>query len=189
MPDFSDRMGAVSYAVSLRADVRLADDAQLLLRLGTDANVDQTIKASLGHYLSYASVLDELGLPGAGVLTLSVYLLEVGHDPVDFRAAPFQRYYRTTSVGRARAADVPIWATDVAVEGRPLAMSAHHFDLVVSTTVDVLPDVYAAADRAERRRLRDLLRPGFEHVLEVFDSPVAFDRPPGSAGSLELGGA
>ncbi len=56
-------------------------------------------------------------------------------------------------------------------------MSADHFDLVVSTASDVLPDTYAAADRAERRRRRDRLRPSFAYVLALFDPPVAFDRP------------
>jgi hypothetical protein len=50
----------VSHRAFLRVeDDRLADDATLLLRLGTDADVDQTIKASLGHYSSYASVLKQ----------------------------------------------------------------------------------------------------------------------------------
>lgn len=33
----------------------------------------------------------------------------------------------------------------------------------------------AAADKSERRRLRELLRPDFEHVLSVFDPAVPFD--------------
>jgi len=82
----------VSHRVFLRVDDdRLADDATLLLRLGTDADVDQTIKASLGHFLSYANVLTELGLPGSGALTLSVYLLAPGRTAVEYRALPFQR--------------------------------------------------------------------------------------------------
>lgn len=147
-------------------------------------------KASLGHYLSYAGVLSELGIPGAGALTLSVYLLEPGRSPLEFRAGLFQRAYRTTSVGRVRAAEVPIWATDVTVEGQPLAHSADHFDLVVSTATDVLPDAYAAVeDKAERRRLRDLLRPRFDHVLALFDPPQPFGPPSRGAGNLDLGGA
>ena len=180
----------MSLRVFLRVDDdRLAGDATLLLRLGTDTDVDQTIKASLGHYLSYASVLTELGLPGAGALTLSVYLLAPERSAVEYRALPFQRYYRTTTVGRVREARVPIWATDVTIEGQALAISADHFDLVVSTATDVLPDAYAAADRAERHRLRGLLRPGFEHVLALFDPPVAFDPPLGGGGTLEPGGS
>lgn len=183
----------MSYSVALRADEhRLADDTQVLLRLGTDANVDQTIKSSLGHYFSYASVLAELGLPGAGALTLSVYLLDPARAPVEFRAGPFQRAYRTTSVGRVRRAGVPIWATDVAVEGSPLPMSSHHCDLVVSTEAEVLPDRYAAADKAGRHRLRDLLRPQFDIVLGVFGPPQAFDPPTppaGRSGSLGAGGS
>jgi hypothetical protein len=90
----------VSYSVTLRAhERRLDDDEQLLLRLGTDADVDQTIKSSLGHYVSYQSVLVELGLPGQGALTLSVYLVDGEHSPIEFRAGPFQRAYRTTTVG------------------------------------------------------------------------------------------
>jgi hypothetical protein len=178
----------VSYDVSLRVDdPRVNDDAQLLLRLGTDSDVDQTIKASLGHYVSYADVLGELGLPGVGALTLSVYLLEPGRSPGEFRAGPFQRAYRTTSVGRVREAEVPLWATDIAVEGTPLANCADHFDLVVSTDDDMLPDLYAAAGRAERRRLRDVLRPGFEHVFAVFDPPQPFGEWP-APGSLSPGG-
>jgi hypothetical protein len=179
----------VSYAVALRDDDRLTDDATLLLRLGTDADVDQTIKASLGHYLRYASVLAELGITGSGALTLSVYLLAPGRAPVAYRVLPFQRYYRTTPVARVREARVPIWATDVSVEGQRLAMSDDHFDLVVSTASDVLPDVYLAADRSERHRLRDLLRPRFAHVLALFDPPLEFDPPTDSADTLESGGA
>ena len=166
----------MSYAVGLRhRDLRLADDAQFLLRLGTDADVDQTIKASLGHYFGYANVVTELGLPGSGALTLSVYLLEAGRSPGGFRAGPFQSSYRTTTVRRANDAGIPIWATDVAVEGRPVANSADHFDLVVSTSSDVLPDAYAAADKGERRRLRDLLRPRFVEVLTLFGPLQSFD--------------
>jgi hypothetical protein len=180
---------AVSYAVSLRVDDgRLADDSQLLLRLGTDRDVDQTIKASLGHYLSYSGVLRELGMAGAGALTLSVYVLESERSPLEFRAGPFQRAYRTTTVARVREAEVPIWATDVAVEGRPLPNSADHFDLVVSTAEDVLPDAYAAAGKAERRRLRELLRPRFELVLAIFDPPRPFETS-GGTGPLDPGGA
>lgn len=62
-------------------------------RLGTDADVDQTIKASLGHYPSYAGVLAELGLSGMGALTLSVYLVAPGEPVESFRAGPFQRAY------------------------------------------------------------------------------------------------
>jgi len=69
----------MSYSVGLRHhDPRPIDDAQVLLRLGTDADVDLTIKSSLGHYFGYAAILAELGLPGRGALTLSVYLLEAG---------------------------------------------------------------------------------------------------------------
>lgn len=187
MSDPFGRLVDVSYAVSLRVDDhRLADDARLLLRLGTDRDVDQTIKASLGHYLSYAGVLRELGMSGAGALTLSVYVLDSGRSPEEFRAGPFQRAYRTTSVARVREAEIPIWATDIAIEGQSLPNSRDHFDLVVSTAQDVLPDEYAAAGKAERRRLRGLLRPRFEHVLEIFDPPRPFA---GGAGTLEPGGS
>lgn len=183
----------MSYSVALRAEGhRLADDAQVLLRLGTDADIDQTIKGSLGHYFSYAGVLAELGLPGAGALALSVYLLESGRSPVEFRAGPFQRTYRTTDVGQVRQAGVPIWATDVAVEGRPLPMSLFHFDLVVSTESEVLPDAYAVADKGERRRLREILRPRFEVVLGLFGPARSFDpptKPAGEPGSLADGGS
>lgn len=104
--------------VTLRLDEsRLADDRQVLLRLGTDSDVDQTIKVSLGHYISYAAVLQSLGLPGAGALTLSVYLLADDQAPEDFRVGSFQRFYRTTTIGRAREAGVAVWATDVSIEG------------------------------------------------------------------------
>lgn len=180
----------MSYSVSLRSEEwRLADDTQVLLRLGTDTDVDQTIKGSLGHYLSYAGVLAELGLPGAGALTLSVYLADAGRSPIEFRASPFQRAYRTTSVGEVRRAGVPIWATDVAVEGQPLPMSSLHFDLVVSIDAEVLPDTYAGADRSERRRLRDTLRPRFDAVLRIFGPPRAFVPPPDPSDSLGTGGA
>ncbi len=166
----------MTYSVELRSGERsIVDDDEVLLRLGTDADVDQTIRSSLGHYLSYAPVLAQLGFPGAGALTLSVYLLDPGRSPTEFRAGPFQRAYRTTTVGRVTAAEVPIWPTDITVEGRPLPMSSFHFDLVVSTTSDVLPDAYAAAGKAERRRLRGILRPGFEHVLALFGEPRPFD--------------
>jgi hypothetical protein len=165
----------VSHAVSLRTDERrLADDRQVVLRLGTDADVDQTMRSSLGHYFSYGEVLAQLGLPGAGALTLSAYLLESSRSPADFRVGPFQRAYRTTTIGAVRVAGVPIWATDVAVEGRPLPMSEFHLDLVVSVESEVLPAAYAAAGKAERRRLRDLLRPRFEHVLALFGQPQPF---------------
>lgn len=181
-------VSVVGYEVSLRVDDdRVNDDAQLLLRLGTDADVDQTIKASLGHYLSYGSVLGDLGLHGGGALTLSVYLLGPGRSPAEFRAGPFQRAYRTTTVGRVRAAEVPLWATDIAVEGAPLTNSSDHFDLVVSTADDVLSDAYAAAGRAERRQLRDVLRPRFEHVLAVFDPTQPFGGQ-AEPGSLSPGG-
>ena len=63
----------MSFLVTLRhGEHRITDDGEVLLRLGTDADVDQTIRGSLGHYLSYAPVLAELGSPGAGALTLSV---------------------------------------------------------------------------------------------------------------------
>ncbi len=166
----------MSYSVGLRhRDLRLTDDAQVLLRLGTDADVDQTIKGSLGHYFSYVDVLTELGVPGSGALTLSVYLLEPSRSPSEFRAGPFQSSYRITTVRRANDAGIPIWATDVAVEGRPLANSADHFDLVVSTSSDLLPDAYAAADKGERRRLRDLLRPQFVQALALFGPLQSFD--------------
>lgn len=168
----------MSYRVSLRADEpRLDDDRNLVLRLGTDGDVDQTIRSSLGHYLAYADVLTELSLPGGGALTLSVYLLDPGRSPSEFRTGPLQRAYRTTSVGAGRSAGVPIWATDVEVEGRPVAMSNCHLDLVVSLDSDVLPDTYAAAGKAERRRLRDLLRPRFEYVLGLFGPTQLFDAP------------
>jgi hypothetical protein len=180
----------VSYVVSLRtSETRLTDDRHLLLRLGTDADVDQTIRASLGHYVSYAPVLHDLGLPGAGALTLSVFLLEPGRPPSELRASPFQRVYRTTTVGRLGAAGVPIWATDITVEGWPVPSSADHFDLVVASAVDALPGAYAAADRAERRRLRDELRTFFEHVLRVFDPPQPFEGAEPAPSTLDPGGS
>ena len=166
----------MSFSVRLRhRDLRLTDDTHVMLRLGTDADVDQTIKGSLGHYFGYADVLTELGLQGSGALTLSVYLLEAGLSPIEFRAGPFQNSYRTTTVRQANDAGIPIWATDITVEGRPLANSADHFDLVVSTNSDVLPDAYAAAGKSDRRRLRDLLRPQFDHALALFGPPQPFD--------------
>jgi len=170
----------MSYSVSLRhQDLRLTDNRQVLLRLGTDSDVDQTIKGSLGHYFGYASVLSELGLPGGGALTLSVYLLESGRSPIEFRTGPFQNAYRTTTVEHISKAGIPIWATDVSVEGQPLPNSADHFDLVVTTDSEVLPDAYSAAGKAERRRLRGLLRPHFDKALDLFDPPRPFD-PAGS---------
>ncbi|MFT3851973.1 MAG: hypothetical protein QM733_04440 [Ilumatobacteraceae bacterium] len=169
----------MSFSVTLRSiDARLADDQQLVLRLGSDADVDQTIRASLGHYLSYAGVLEQLGLPGVGALTLSVYLAGPGEAVERFRAGPYQRAYRTTSVGVVRRAGVTIWATDVSVEGRPVAMSSAHADLLVSTRSDVLPDAYSAADKTERRRMREQLRPEFETVLGLFGEPIPFGDPP-----------
>ncbi|HET8930434.1 MAG TPA: hypothetical protein VFN21_07245 [Acidimicrobiales bacterium] len=182
----------MSHSVTLRTDERcLADDTQILLRLGTDGDVDQTIKASLGHYFSYASVLHDLSLPGSGALTLSVYLLEPGRAPAEFRVGPFQRAYRTTDIGQVRQAGVPLWATDVAVEGTPLPMSSLHFDLVVSTEAQVLPDAYAAAGKVERKELREILRPSFERVLDLFGPPRPFDTVPatGESGNLDGGGA
>lgn len=73
-----------------------------------------------------------------------------------------------------------IWPTDVAVEGQPLPMSSAHADLVVSTRSDVLPDAYRTGDKAERRRLRELLRPEFETVLALFGAPLAFVDPTGA---------
>lgn len=180
----------MSYVVSLRAgETRLSDDRHLLLRLGTDADVDQTIRTSLGHYVSYAPVLHELGLPGDGALTLSVFLLEPGRPPAELRASPFQRVFRTTTVGRLGAAGVPIWATDITVEGVAAPSSDDHFDLVVATFADALPGAYAAADRAERRRLRDQLRPTFEHVLRVFGPPQPFEVVEGDPSTLDPGGS
>jgi hypothetical protein len=162
----------VSFLVTLRhGEHRITDDGQVLLRLGTDAEVDQTIRGSLGHYPSYAPVLAELGLPGAGALTLSVYLLDPGRSPADFRAGPFQRSHRTTTVGQVRESGVPIWATDVSVDGSPLSTSSDHFDLVVSTALDALPDAYMAANKAERRRLRGILRPRSRRFWDCSESP------------------
>jgi len=77
-------------------------------------------------------------------------------------------------------AAIPIWATDVAIEGVPISNSADHFDLVVSTDSEVLPDTYATADKGERRRLRGLLRPQFLRVLSLFSPPQPFDLTPSS---------
>jgi hypothetical protein len=182
----------VSYSVILRADEhRLGDDTNVLLRLGTDSDIDQTIKGSLGHYFSYRGVLTQLGLAGAGALTLSVYLLTSGRAPAEFRASPFQRAYRTTTLAQVREAGIPIWATDIAVEGQPLPMTSDHFDLVVSTQTGVLPDAYAAADKAQRRHLRAVLRPSFATVLDLFGPPSLFDLtdpPPDKSGSVGIGG-
>ncbi|HWL44903.1 MAG TPA: hypothetical protein VNQ73_18315 [Ilumatobacter sp.] len=171
----------MSFVVTLRdADARLADDQQIVLRLGTDADVDQTIKASLGHFLAYRPVVVASGLDAPGALTLSVYLRNPGRPVVAYRAGPFQRWYRTTTVGHVIDAGVTIWPTDVSVEGEPLPLSSDHADLVVSARSDVLPDAYLAATKSERRRMRDNLRPEFEAVLALFDAPIAFGLPDGA---------
>jgi hypothetical protein len=55
--------------------------------------------------------------------------------------------------------------------------------------VGALPGVYAAADRAERRRLRGELRPSFEHVLRVFDPPQPFEDAERAPSTLDPGGS
>ncbi len=55
-------------------------------------------------------------------------------------------------MGAARAAGVPIWATDVAVEGVRLPMSDQHLDPVVSIDTETSSSRSATTSRCQRRR-------------------------------------
>lgn len=87
------------------------EDAELIVRLGSDAQLDQTIKSALGHFLDYGPVLSALGRPGAGALVLSVFRLADGATPDSLAEETGYQMFRGTTLARIRSVPLELWPT------------------------------------------------------------------------------
>jgi len=122
-------------------------DAELIVRLGSDAQLDQTIKSALGHFLDYGPVLSALGRPGAGALVLSVFRLGAGATPQSLAEGTGYQVFRRATMARIRSVPLELWPTDVWMDGVRHRWSHLHFDLVVTDSQAILPDAYRVLTR------------------------------------------
>ena len=159
--------------VELRSDgIQPSDDLPLLIRLGTDSDLNMTIKHALNSYYAYANLVVAADRPDdQGLLTLSAYAQPDGVGlsklVADLTPMPYQ-HYRQGRYGDFRRAGFHVLPTTVFTFDMPDRHADLHFDVVVADEHHVLPDTYNASNKPGRTRLRELLSPAFQAALAPF---------------------
>lgn len=151
--------------IVVRADQRIDDAQQLLLRMNDDLDVGNALKLSLAEALAYRAVA---GFETSGAVSVSCFA--VGDD---VEAQIVVRGTRWAAYGLARVATLrslgcELVATDVYDGDDRLPLSDRHVDVIVCPyPAGVAP--YANLTKSERARLRARLEARFAAVLRSFD--------------------
>ena len=143
----------------------------LVVHFGDGRDVDQLIINSMRNYRKYGSVLSELGIDGAGSLTLSVLGIRAGVTLGELLRGPGARWsrYGTATVAGVKEAGFDLWPTSLFSDGAPVPYSADHFDIPIPGCDAKTADGYQLLTKRERRLVRDRFRTRFGELLELFE--------------------
>lgn len=161
---------AVSIEVVLRREAP-PPSTMLVVHFGDGRDVDQLIINSIGNYRMCGSVLSELGIDGAGSLTLSVLGIRAGVTLGELLRGPGARWsrYGTATVAGIKEAGFDLWPTGLFSDGAPAPYSAHHFDIPIPGCDSATADGYPFLTRDKRKAVRDRFRRPFEELLQLFE--------------------
>jgi hypothetical protein len=152
--------------VTLRADNRVADTDQVMVRFNNDADIGNALSLALASSHLYR-VLPEYEDNGA--VTVSVFLVASPAEAQTLTAGVGQTMFGLATVGQLRAAGLEVVATDVTDDdGELLPFSDRHADVVACAYPAGTP-AYADLTRNERKTLRAQLAPSYERALRLFD--------------------
>lgn len=151
--------------VTPRADQRLVDGTQLLLRFNDDARPEQALSNALRDSGLYKMV------PGYpyGAITVSVLTVESIVEARVLTAGIGRHWFGLASVGHLRQLGYVVVATDIEIDGSREAFSDRHVDVIVCGYPDDEPLYADTVPPAERRRIRSGLLPLYTRALRAFD--------------------
>jgi hypothetical protein len=155
----------VTLRVVVRADHRIDDSDQLLLRMNEDSDVVNALKLALANAPAYRVIP---GFERSGALTVSCFAVanEIEAQIV-VRGTRWSRY-GLARVSDLRALGCDLVATDVFDGPDLLPLSDRHVDVIVGPYPAGTAG-YATLTKAERSSLRVSLGDRFTAVLRAFD--------------------
>jgi len=152
--------------VRLRADERIHDDAQLLVRFNDDADVLNALRLALANAHLYRV------LPGHTercAITISVFLVSSLVEARALAAGVGQHLFGLATAGRIREAGYEVVATTLYQDGIPAPFAELHADVVVADYPGDLPAYTTELGRSIRRQIRERLLPTYARALHLFD--------------------
>lgn len=152
-------------AIRLRGGVRIADEAQLLLRYGDDHDRETALRNALRDSHLYRVLPDyERG----GAVTVSTFVVDDEREAELFTRGFDKPAYGLSTAGRLRRAGYVLLATDILTDGVPAPLSERHVDVVVMAYPADDPP-YATLGSAQRGRVRERLIEAYRRALGEFD--------------------
>lgn len=162
-----------------REDVRLdtartlANDAQVLVRLGLDRNPRQALGLAARKAPLYAA------FPGAtagGLVCVSVWAVSDERQLEQLVAEFTWHDVGLTTAGTVRSHGFAVLATDVFVEGQPTLFNEWHHDVVVGNYPSGLAAYNELGKEGKNVLASELLDP-FTRLLRLFDPRGPLPRP------------
>ena len=151
--------------VVVRADRRIGDDEQLLLRMNNDSDVVNALKLALANAPAYRVVP---GFEQSGALTVSCFaVVDEIEAQIVVRGTRWS-WYGLTRVGDLRALGCHLVATDIFDGDDLMPLSDRHVDVIVCPYPPGTGD-YATLTKTGRSSLRASLEDRFTVVLRAFD--------------------
>lgn len=151
--------------VRLNTARTIADDAQVLVRLGLDHNPRQALGLAARNAPLYA------GFPGAaagGLVCVSVWAVADERQLEQLVAEFSWNDVGLTSAGAVRSHGFAVLATDVFVEDQPSLFNDWHHDVVIGAYPAHLSDYNDLGKDGKKVLVAELLDP-FTRVLRLFD--------------------
>jgi hypothetical protein len=152
--------------VRLRADSRLDDEAQLLLRLGNDRDPVMALRLALLSAPLYRVVR---GYERAGAVTVSALVVNDDREAAVLAKGEGYEAFGLASVRRLRSLGYELVATEIVDDGLPLPFSNRHVDVIVCTYPESEELYEPTLPKADRKRVREQVLPAYEAALEAFE--------------------
>lgn len=149
-----------------RADARLTDHTQLLVRFNDDHDPAMTLRNALRDAALYRTVP---GYQTSGAITISVFIVADQREAQVLTAGIGQSLYGLATVGQLRHHGHDVVATDIEEDGVLAPFSDRHADVIVAPYPHELPPYDQHLPPAERKRIRALLLDQYTTALRIFD--------------------
>jgi hypothetical protein len=155
----------MTLRIVVRADRRVADAQQLLVRMNDDRDVGNALKLALAEAPAYRAVP---GFEASGAVSVSCFAVADDTEAQIIVRGSRWSTYGLARVSALRALGCALVATDVYDGDDLLPLSDRHVDAIVCAyPAGVAP--YAELTRVERAGLRANLHDTFGAVLRTFD--------------------
>ncbi len=155
----------MTLRVVVRADHRIDDGDQLLLRMNEDSDVANALKLALANAPAYRVIP---GSERSGALTVSCFAVANEIEAQIVVRGTRWSWYGLARVNDLRALGCDLVASDVFDDEDLLPLSDRHVDVIVCPYPPGRAD-YATLTKAERSSLRASLADRFTAVLRAFD--------------------